>query len=746
VTFAFAPPWWLAGLAVLLVAAAVWAEYRRPLAPLTTFRRSLLMTLRALALLALVLFLFRPIAVLPPAGARTAVVPVVVDVSRSMRIADADGQTRMARASSVVPLDLVPALARSYRTEVFAAGDGVEPAAVESLDARARHSDLAGALARVRERLRGERVAGIVLVSDGADTGAPDADAHELPHDLPPVFAVGVGSAAGLRDREVVAIAAGDQRLDRSSVDLQVSTASAGFGRAPYELRLVSGGRVLERRRVTPSADGSPNDERFTVYPDQQTATVYTVEIPVERDEPVAENNRRSVLVSPVGRKRRLLVVEGAPGFEHSFMARAWAADSGLDVDSVVRKGKNASGVNTFSIQAAAARTGALGAGFPSRREDLYAYDVLVLANIESDFFTEAQLSMIAGFVAERGGGLLVTGGRSLAQRGLIGTPVEPVLPVELDDRRGSAVAKAALTSAPGAPNQLALTAEGEVHPIMRLGRTAEETRQKWTSLPALASVARLGPARAGATILAVSSAPGGATHPVVAVQKYGRGRAMVFGGEASWRWRMMTASTDRSYELFWRQASRWLAETATDPVSVIEPGGPSGALEAGETASIEIDTRDAAFAPVADADVRAIVTGPDGSEQALPIRRGSLPGRVSATFAADQPGAYRVRVEASRGSTPLGSSDRWILAGGGDREFADPRLNEAWLRRVARATGGRYVSASDVSRIASWLQETERRNAEPERRDLWHQPWSLALVVALLASEWILRRSWGLR
>ena len=47
---------------------------------------------------------------------------------------------------------------------------------------------------------------------------------------------------------------------------------------------------------------------------------------------------------------------------------------------------------------------------------------------------------MAADFVAERGGGLLVLGGRSFAQRGLAGTPLEEVLPVELNDRRGGLV------------------------------------------------------------------------------------------------------------------------------------------------------------------------------------------------------------------------------------------------------------------------------------------------------------------
>jgi hypothetical protein len=86
------------------------------------------------------------------------------------------------------------------------------------------------------------------------------------------------------------------------------------------------------------------------------------------------------------------------------------------------------------------------------------------------------------------------------------------------------------------------------------------------------------------------------------------------------------------------------------------------------------------------------------------------------------------------------------MYVGGADREFADPRLNEALLRRVARQSGGRYVRAADAPRVAEWLKDSVPQNAAPERRDLWHEPWAFALVVALLSAEWILRRRWGLR
>ena len=420
--FAYPVSWWLVVALGAAVGALAFFEYRRPLSPLTRAERGVLVGLRAAALAALVVFLLRPIVLLPPVGARDAAVPVLVDVSGSMRLTDADGQARLARATTILRTQLLPALSRHFKPEIYSVGERLAPADLDHLTTDARQTDLAGALAAIRERARGQRVAGIILLSDGADTGQQASAAAAAG---PPVFAVGVGSPEGVGDRELVGVAAGDPRLDQSSVDLHVSAVSSGFGRTPFQLRVLVNGRVLESRRVVPPADGSPVDETFTVSPDLLNPTVYTAEIPADETEAVVENNSRSVLVGPAGRKRRILIIEGAPGFEHSFIKRALARDPSLEIDSVVRKGKNAEGQDTFFVQAGAGRASALMTGFPARRDDLYAYDAVVLANVEADSFTRAQLAMATDFVSERGGGLLVLGGRSFNARGLMGTALE---------------------------------------------------------------------------------------------------------------------------------------------------------------------------------------------------------------------------------------------------------------------------------------------------------------------------------
>jgi len=739
--FANPPSWWLGTLIAAAIAATAFLSYHRPLAPLSTRERATLTALRALALSLVALFLARPIVLAPPTGTSSAVVPILVDVSRSMRIADADGRPRIAQASDLVERQIVPALSGKFTTEIYGVGDSPSPVLPNELSAVARRSDLSRAVASIREKYRGRAVAGIIVVSDGGDTsGGPDVS------EGPPVFAVGVGSPEGVKDREILGITAGDPRLDQSSVDLQVSVASSRYGRVPFELRLLSNGKLLESRKVAPAADGSPIETVFTVSPDPLNATVYTVEAPTEPDEVIAENNTRSVLVNPAGRKRKVLVLAGSPGFEHSFITRALSLDSSLETDVVVRKGRNESGEGTFFVQGGPGRINTLTSGFPATREALFGYDAIVIANLEGDFFTRAQLTSAAEFASERGGGLLVLGGRSFAARGLIGTPLEAALPVELNDRRAGLTSPApgrGEDELPPAHNAVTLTAEGERHPVMRIGSSLAQTRELWSSLPRLSASAPLGGPKPGASVLAVTVAPGGAVYPVIAVQRYGRGRSMIFGGEASWRWRMMLPSSDRSHEYFWRHAVRWLAGPAPEPVTIEVPEG----IEPGDAVDIGVDVRDGAFKPVRGATVAATLTSPGGKSEPVTFRHeAGAGGRFTAAIRPDTRGLYRVSVDARQGSSTLGQPAQWFFVGGGDREFTNPRLNEGWLRRIARQSGGRYVRAADASEIGSWLENAVPTTVAPIERDAWHEPWAILLVIGVLSAEWTLRRRWGLR
>ena len=273
-----------------------------------------------------------------------------------------------------------------------------------------------------------------------------------------------------------------------------------------------------------------------------------------------------------------------------------------------MRKGKNEQGADTYYVQAARSRSTALAAGYPQKAEDLFQYDALVLANVEGTQLGRAQLEATRDFVGRRGGGLLVLGAHSFLRRGLIDTALEEVLPLELAGR-GRGVVPA--VGARGM-NRVALTPAGEMHPVMQLGAATDDTRKRWDATPALASIVPLGDPRPGASVLAVTTGAGGVPSSLVAVQRYGNGRSMIFAGEAAWRWRMMMPASDRSYDTFWRQAVRWLAIAAQDPLNITAPAGAA----TGDALTLRISARSPTFDPLTDVSVDVRITAPDGRLQ----------------------------------------------------------------------------------------------------------------------------------
>ena len=735
-TFAYPVPSWLLAVLIALAVGLAVLAYVRARAALGRAQLGVLVSLRALTIIALIVFLLRPVAPTDrqePEGT----VAVVIDSSRSMALTDRDGgATRLAQAVALARDRLVPALSNSFKVEVFSARDEVERVSLERLSAGGARTDLRQTIESIEERLESEGLAGIVLLSDGAETAQREEPVGP-PGERTRVVTVGMGEPVTM-DREVRALTAVPSVLDGSMVDLAVTTVLRG-DTSPVRLRLLQNNRVIELRELTP-AGGSPVQHVFTVAPDRNAPTVYRVELEEGARELTLGNNRMDVLVPPPARRRRVLMLEGAPGFEHTFLKRAWQQDTSLEVDAVVRKGADDTGRDTYYVQAAGTRSSALAPGFPETKDALFLYDVVVLANRELDTLTREQLEWLAEFVGERGGGLLAFGSRTLSGSGGRGSSIERVIPLDLDDRQAG-LARASESRDPGRFKVMP-TDEGLRHPLMRLSAKDEDRRTRWTALPPLAGTALVGAPRPGASVLAVTGSATGATVPLVTVQRYGRGRALVFAGEASWRWRMLMPARDRSFETFWRQAVRWLGIQAPEPVDVTAPA----AAPLGGRVPVDVSVRDAIFRPASDPEIELTVRTPQGHTATVPVARAEgRDGHYTGSVVPSQPGVYRLKLTARSGNRALGSAEGLMLAGGIDPELIDPGLNEPVLRRIADASGGRYVPAGDIDSVAGWLRETLPPPTR-EMRDLWHNAWSFLLVVTFLSMEWTLRRRWGLR
>ncbi len=141
---------------------------------LTTRDRVVLTALRTALVALLLLCLLRPMLVLRAAVPHQNVVAVLLDDSRSMRIADMNGQPRSAYLEEqfgAADRGLRRALAERFtvRTLRFSSGLNAAPTGAD-LTFDGSNTRLAAALDQARRQLAGVPLAGLVVVSDGADT------------------------------------------------------------------------------------------------------------------------------------------------------------------------------------------------------------------------------------------------------------------------------------------------------------------------------------------------------------------------------------------------------------------------------------------------------------------------------------------------------------------------------------------------------------------------------------------------
>src|SRR5690606_34812358 len=100
---------------------------------------------------------------------------------------------------------------------------------------------------------------------------------------------------------------------------------------------------------------------------------------------------------------------------------------------------------------------------FPTSKQDLFEYDVLIFGDVAPTLFSQAQLSNIEEFVRSKGGGFLLIGGRNFAPQSYRDTALEDLLPIEIGP--ASNVGRDAAIAQGFTPR---LTLEGKTSPMFR--------------------------------------------------------------------------------------------------------------------------------------------------------------------------------------------------------------------------------------------------------------------------------------
>ena len=733
------PSWAWFLVFVFAIAVAVWS-YRR-LAGATQKRsrslRTALVAFRATTLVLLVALISGPTVRFERTRTERDRLVVLVDRSRSLSIADAPGgTTRDEQLASILRSSqgTLGTIARDKDIDVVGFSGGTFSLAAKDLDIAAalgkpegERTDLDAALRQSITRGAGRPLSGVLVLSDGRSSVPVSPETMRLlERDSVPVFTVALGSRERIGDAAITATTSPARAFVRDRVPVEVRVDRGGIaGKLAVKLVDVATGRELARKDVEETAPA--NGEEVVVL-DASTDAAGThnwrVELVADRPDLVRENDTREFTVEFIDRPLRVLYVEGTSRWEYRYFKNLLIREK--DVESSIML---LSADRDFAQEGTAPI-----ARLPRTKEEFAKFDLFVIGDVPSGFFSPDQLAVMRGEVSERGAGLLWIAGERSTPASWEGTPLADLFPfrppLALEPRVGASLIK---------PTNVA-----ERLGVLRLSDDADgwpdafsDANLQWPRLRYVQSVprARLKPT---AEVLAEAEGAGiGAEETTAAVtrMRFGAGEVIFVATDEIWRWRY--GQGERYPERFWVPLVRLLAreslvqgnERAT--ISVDPPR-----VAPGESVVITLRFVDEESAQQSAASVPAEIVAADGT----PVGRVDLVregGVASATLPVERVGVFK----AVASDPSFGRASAAFEVVRRDDELRRGDADHEALADLSKRTAGRALDARSITTLPELLPRRARETDESVMRTMWDTPGALAALLLLLGLEWIGRR-----
>ncbi|NBW96197.1 MAG: hypothetical protein EBR28_05605, partial [Planctomycetia bacterium] len=497
---------WPAVAAVTAGLAAVLLGIGPDRSRVTPARRLALVGIRLGAFLALVACLLRPTIVATKKARQPGTVLVVADASESMTVADGlNGQTRwqemVATLAAARPaarglaaasnLDVVLWRFDREAQAVPAVGDDPFPLAEWRPAPGAGETALGAALDDCVRATAGRSIAGVIVMSDGAQHAYPPRDqppqnaARRLGDAGVPLWSITFGQQRGEgegRDAAVSNLAVSETVYLANTVEVAGRIRLDGFADRDVTVKLMvegADGRMedVARTIVRGGRGGVEEPVRLVWTPQALGERKVALVVEPQEGETVTTNNELSTFVDVVDGGLRVLYLEGAPRVEQRFLRRVLSASPDMQVDF---QWIDSTRRDRWPVDLSRALAG--------------EYDVFLIGDLDASALRPRDLQTILDRVRAGAGIGLLGGFHAFEAGGWASSALGPLVPFEPDRL---------LRQPFDEPIRPSLHVEGPLQlvpdqrfggvSILRLGQTDDETRAAWQRMPAIDGANDLG-------------------------------------------------------------------------------------------------------------------------------------------------------------------------------------------------------------------------------------------------------------
>ncbi|MBV6519577.1 MAG: hypothetical protein DCC43_08960 [Candidatus Brocadia sp.] len=745
---------WLRMVVLLLAIIALFFSWHGIRAIPSRSKQAALFALRLLATALFVLLLFQPQIEQKEVIKLKNKVVCLLDNSESMTLKGGDtGVTRFQLVKNFFHdnASFFEELENTFDVDYLAFSDAINEISYDDmkkdLALDGANTDIVQTLKLLKKRYAGKSVKAYFVFSDGADTTRLplSMDKIEIISNLTkglaaPCFTFSPSGNMEARDVAISAVSYDSFTFVRSAWKADVVIKIHGYKDLRLPVTLKQGNDIISSKVLDTGSESELHiDLLFT--PHTTGTFLYTVSLPTQPHEAIAENNQASLLVKVVRDKIRIMHVCGRPSWDERFLRGVLKSDPNIDLISffILRTPSDVSDARNDELSL-----------IPFPVDELFtqalnSFDLVIFQNFDYRPYDTAlfrfshYLSNLQRFVTEQGGGFVMIGGDiSFSQGGYDGTPLDEILPVSLNtgkDTIDTTRLKAVLTH------------DGLKHPVAALDVNAERNAAIWKDLPELDGCNVTTEMKPDSITLAIYPTKG--NPPLVAVRDTGRGRCMAITTDSLWRWNFLSlgkGGSNRHYIKFWQNSIKWLIKDPTlNPIHVIVN---KEAFLPNEEVQIRIDAVGGNYQPLDGVQLDINITN-EFSGKSIFSSKGLTGTDGQYRFAVKHAteGYYMVKVSGKKGSDEVGQDYAVFTIALKNEEFKDTSIRGDILARMAAVSGGKHfeLPAKNIGEKLSIENPTIVKLVGKRQISLWDNGYIFVAILTVVSVEWWMRKRGGL-
>ncbi len=764
--------------------------------------RIMLGGLRALLLAFILALLNRPVITLEESINEPSVLAILVDDTISMQVRDAAdaGLPPVSRTEAITSLltstdaSLLRDLAKTHVLKFYrftsASGNAAEPittfdwkddpkksAKDREASATAALSPVVDSIAKVKsmgnrtqvvssirsvlESLQGQRVAGVVVLTDGRDTPAENlADSIAAVKNFGiKVYPIPVGSDKAPQNIDVRAINVQDSSFKGDIVNVKAIVHGTGYEQGhAVRLALLNGKTKAPLR----GADGQSVEKTITLEGDKpqnielqfKADQIGMLDVMVEATPQTGEisdaDNRRTSPMEVLDAKINVLYVEGYPRWEYRFIKNEMLREPTINLSCYLQSSDTGFTQEHSKIDNSVSLKYFPYNKFPESLEQLQEADVVLFGDVDPARLSDSQLQMIRTFVEEYGGGFGMIAGTRWSPIAYRNTPIQDVLPVTIANVQpgpGSAISTGF---------RPIVTKEGEESSIFRFfGDRLKNDQYMKERIPPLFWYCRgVQPKPGLGEIYAehpTDTLAEGRKAPILVVGHFGAGRTLFSATDDSWRWRFYTGES--VFDTYWVQQLRYLARSKKLGSRGMTFTSLRDTYEVGDQVRLSLHILNRKLLQQLPEELGVEIN--DGNGQIIRrenlVRQEGQGDTYIAQFPADRIGTFTAKLppitaEARELNVRL---DVTVPA----KELEQPQVDRTLLSRLASETNALLPDQTEPKLIEMATARVELLKIPTAARSipifsdmpLWDAPLALVLFVLLITAEWVLRKVFGM-